>query len=340
MHMADALLSPAVGGALWAASAGTLALCSRRAQTAPEDGRVALMGVLGAFIFAAQMINFAIPGTGSSGHLGGGLLLAILLGPHAAFLVVASILLVQALLFADGGLLALGCNLFNLGLLPCLVAYPLVYRTIAGARPSPRRLWAASVTAALVASQTGALGVVLQTSLSGISALPLTGFALVMLPIHLAIGLTEGVITASVVSWVRRVRPELFAASPGQGGPALRKVLVGFVLATALTAGALSWFASPRPDGLEWSISQMAEDGQLPSPPSGPHPVLAHLQEQVALLPGYGFSPEGTEPVPPEEAAWPAVDAGTTLSGLVGGLLTLALAVGTGLLLRRRSASS
>ena len=90
------------------------------------------MGMLGAFVFAAQMINFSIPGTGSSGHLGGALLLAILLGPHAAFVVVASVLTVQALFFADGGLLALGANLFNLGVLPCYLAYPLVYRPLAG----------------------------------------------------------------------------------------------------------------------------------------------------------------------------------------------------------------
>ncbi len=81
---------------------------------------IPLMGVLGAFIFAAQMINFTIPGTGSSGHLGGGMILAILLGPHAAFLVMASVLTVQALFFADGGLLALGCNIWNLGVLSLL----------------------------------------------------------------------------------------------------------------------------------------------------------------------------------------------------------------------------
>ena len=96
------------------------------------------MGVAGAFVFAAQMLNFAIPGTGSSGHLGGALLLAILLGPEAAFLVMASILAVQALFFADGGLLALGCNIFNLGFFPAFVAYPLVYRRIVGDGPDLR----------------------------------------------------------------------------------------------------------------------------------------------------------------------------------------------------------
>ena len=125
MHMADALLSPAVGGTMWAASSGTIAYCSAKMRKELDDRNVPLMGVIGAFLFAAQMINFSIPGTGSSGHLGGGLLLTILLGPHAAFLTIASVLVVQALFFADGGLLALGCNIFNLGFFPAFVAYPL-----------------------------------------------------------------------------------------------------------------------------------------------------------------------------------------------------------------------
>ena len=135
MHMADALLSPAVGGTLWAASSGTIAYCSAKVRKELDDRKVPLMGVLGAFLFAAQMINFSIPGTGSSGHLGGGLLLTILLGPHAAFLTLASVLIVQALFFADGGLLALGCNIFNLGFFPAFVAYPYIYKKIAGERP-------------------------------------------------------------------------------------------------------------------------------------------------------------------------------------------------------------
>ena len=99
MHMADALLSPVVGGTMWAVSAGAIACCSAKLRKELDDRNVPLMGVLGAFIFAAQMINFTIPVTGSSGHLGGGLLLAILLGPHAAFLTIASVLVVQALFF-------------------------------------------------------------------------------------------------------------------------------------------------------------------------------------------------------------------------------------------------
>jgi cobalt/nickel transport system permease protein len=132
MHMADALVSPAVGATLGAVSGALLIHSSWRLRKELDTGRVPLMGVLGAFVFAAQMINFSIPGTGSSGHLGGGLLLAILLGPQAAYLTIASVLVVQALFFADGGLLALGCNLFNLGFFPAFVAYPLLTRPLLG----------------------------------------------------------------------------------------------------------------------------------------------------------------------------------------------------------------
>lgn len=126
MHMADGFISPAVGCTMWAASAAITTLCARKVRQEKEMRLVPLMGVLGAFIFACQMLNFTIPGTGSSGHLGGGLILAVLLGPYAGFLVMAAILTVQALFFADGGLLALGCNIFNMGFFSCLVAYPFI----------------------------------------------------------------------------------------------------------------------------------------------------------------------------------------------------------------------
>ncbi len=166
MHMADALISPAVGGVCGLAAAGLLARCARRLQRDLREDLVPLMGVLGAFVFAAQMINFSIPGTGSSGHLGGGLLLAVLLGPSAAFLVIASVLTVQALFFADGGLLALGCNLINLGFFPAFVAYPLLYQPLARGAYGTLRAGAAAVVAGVVGLQLGALGVVVETACS------------------------------------------------------------------------------------------------------------------------------------------------------------------------------
>jgi len=153
MHMADALISPAVGGTMWAATAGLTIYSARKLKGNPDEHIVPLMGVLGAFIFAAQMINFTIPATGSSGHLGGGMILAILLGPYAAFLVMASVLTIQALFFADGGLLALGCNIFNLGFFPCFIAYPFIYKKIVGEQPTQGRILAGAMASGIIALQ-------------------------------------------------------------------------------------------------------------------------------------------------------------------------------------------
>jgi cobalt/nickel transport system permease protein len=338
MHMADGLLSPAVGATLWAVSAGTLAYSSARVRREGDERKVPLMGVLGAFVFALQMINFTIPMTGSSGHLGGGLLLAILLGPHAAFLTIASALVVQALLFADGGLLALGCNLFNLGIIPTLLIYPLVYRPLVGRTPTPGRHSAATVIAAILAVQLGALAVVLQTVASGISALPLQPFALVMLPIHLVIGSVEGMATAAIVAFVQRARPEILADAAGQPdcGATPRRTLLAAVLAAALvTGGLLSWFASAQPDGLEWSIARVTGGTALDEPAHAVHLLLAAIQERLAVLPEYAFrAGTGSHDVIAQAGADARL--GSSLAGVVGGLLTLALCALLGLALRRR----
>jgi len=331
MHMADALLSPAVGGAMWLASGAALALSSRRLRAQNDDRLVPLMGVLGAFVFAAQMINFTIPATGSSGHLGGALLLAVLLGPHAALVVIASVLAVQALFFADGGLLALGANIFNLGVIPCFVAWPLVYRPLAGDGTSARRMAVAAVVAAIVGLQLGALGVVLQTVASGITSLPFAGFLLLMQPIHLAIGLVEGLATAAILLFLHRTRPDLLQLPAAR--TSLKPVLAGFAIAALLVGGALSWFAAQQPDGLEWSIEHAAA-GETAAPEDGLHGALAKLQQAVALLPDYALPQAAGEK--PVEESWPNVDAGTSLAGIVGGVLTLAVVLLLGLGLRRR----
>ncbi|CAH2029956.1 energy-coupling factor ABC transporter permease [Trichlorobacter ammonificans] len=331
MHMADALISPAVGGTMWAVSAAMIARCSSRIRTSGDDRTVPLMGVLGAFVFAAQMINFTIPLTGSSGHLGGGLLLAVLLGPAAAFLTIASVLVVQALFFADGGLLALGCNIFNLGFFPAFVAYPLLYRPLAGAVPSRIRLTGAAVVAAVAGLQLGAGAVVLQTTLSGISSLPFGPFLLLMQPIHLAIGVVEGLVTAAVLQFVRTARPELLgnATEPARSAGSLKPLLIAFVVATLLTGGLVSHFASEQPDGLEWSIAGVSGSEQLQGPEQGLHARLAALQEKIAPLPDYAFKKGGA-------AALPEARLGTSLSGIAGGVATLLLAMGAGFLVSRR----
>ncbi len=346
MHMADALISPATGGAMWVVTAGLISYCSKKVKEELDDRKVPLMGVLGAFIFAAQMINFSIPGTGSSGHLGGGLILSIILGPYAAFLTVASVLTIQALFFADGGLLALGCNIFNLGFFPCFIAFPFIYKTITGSAPTKGKIVAASLVAGIIGLQLGAFSVVLETLFSGISELPFRTFVMMMLPIHLAIGIVEGVATAAVVVFVFNARPEILrSASESKpiGNVPVRNILVGFVVATILTGGALSWFASSHPDGLEWSMEKTSGSGELNSPADTVYGTLAGIQAKTAVLPDYGFksseNESAAETAESGEAkeSWPAVNAGTSVSGIVGGTLTLALAVLIGFVLRRRS---
>jgi len=331
MHMADALISPAVGGTAWAATAGLIGYSSRKLRDGMDDRMIPLMAVLGAFIFAAQMINFTIPATGSSGHLGGGLILAILLGPYAGFLTLASVLIIQALFFADGGLLALGCNILNLGLFPCFVVYPFLYRKIAGNHQRKWLIVTGAMFAAVVGLQLGSLAVVTQTTLSGISELPFRTFVLVMQPIHLAIGLVEGAATVAVILFVLKARPDILNSPVRETtrvkSLSMRSLAFGFLIAALIIGGGFSWFSSKYPDGLEWSVLRVTETGQVPEPEGGVHRSLADLQEKTAILPNYGLDKENKNEM---------TDKDSSLPGLVGGLLTLLFAVVVWLLLKRR----
>ncbi|NDV11793.1 energy-coupling factor ABC transporter permease [Crenobacter caeni] len=329
MHMADALLSPEVGASFLAASLTALAIGARRLQASlQEDSQlVALMGVLGAFVFAAQMINFSIPGTGSSGHLGGGMLLAILLGPWAGLIVIASVLLVQALFFADGGLLAWGANVFNLGVVSCLILYPLIYCTLAGDGNSRTRVTLAAVLACTLSTTLGATGVALETAASGITRLPLPEFLTLMIPIHLAIGFVEGLVTAGVLAALAQRRGG-FSGRPLQAGS--RGIIASFILAALLTGGVLSWLASAHPDGLEWSIERLGATHLLEEAPvDALHRQSAQVQQITAILPDYELP-----------AALPKagiVAPGVSIAGIVGSLATLALVALVALILRRPS---
>jgi len=333
MHMADALISPAVGGTMLAVTAGLAVYSAKKITNEMDEKKIPLMGVMGAFVFAAQMINFTIPATGSSGHLGGGLLLAILLGPYAGFLTMASILLIQALFFGDGGLLAYGCNVFNLGFYTCFIAYPLIYRWFTRKGLTSRNiLWGATISG-IVGLQLGAFSVVVETLASGKIELPFTAFVMLMQPIHLGIGVVEGLVTAAIVTYVWSARPEILAkAADGEalGDLSIKKVLTGLAIAVVLIGGTMSWFASTSPDGLEWSMERTAGTTELETP-VGIHQTLAHLQSKTAFMPDYGFrAPAGESPeeaISEEiESSWPAVNVGTSVAGLVGGSLTLVLA--------------
>ncbi len=254
MHMSDALISPAVGTVFLAISGGLIAWSARKIKEDTETFKTPLMAVTCAFIFAAQMINFTIPGTGSSGHIGGGLLLAILLGPYRAFLGLASILVLQCLFFADGGLMALGCNIFNIAFFPAFVAYPLIFKPLAGNMKSKSRLFSASLLGALIGLLLGSFSVVIETVVSGITDLPFRSFLFFMMPIHLLIGLMEGLVVYGILSFVIRFQPSILSDNKEQPE---RKTLAIIMIIALILSGILSWFISTNPDGLEWSVQKV-----------------------------------------------------------------------------------
>ena len=226
--------------------------------------------------------------------------------------------MVQCLFFADGGLLALGCNIFNMGVLPCLVVYPLVVRPLLCRGLTPRRL----SVGAVLGLQLGAFGVVLETQLSGITALPFGTFAALMQPIHLAIGLGEGLVTAGVLCFVARVQPEVLEstqqARPMEKTASVKKIAVLLLCLTAAVAGGLSLFASQNPDGLEWAVQAVAGSTELEAEGAVQEGAAA-LQEKTALMPDYDYADgEGN---------------GTSTAGVVGSALTFTLAGGVGLAL-------
>lgn len=334
MHMADALISPEVGIGFWALSLGGIAYSAKRLKERIDEKTIPLMGILGAFVFAAQMINFTIPATGSSGHLGGGMLLSILLGPYAGFIVMASILTVQALFFADGGLLALGCNIWNLGFYTSFIAYPFIYKPLS--KGGKNYFWA-TIISCILGLQLGAFSVVLQTFFSGISELPFKTFLYLMQPIHLVIGAVEGIITAGILKYINQIKPELLEAVNQNKQLSLdssfKKVFIVFAILTLITGGFLSWFASLNPDGLEWSIEKVYGKPEIPEKENKFTEILKNLQEKIAFLPDYSFKKSEVEEGK-EEVKYPNLDLGTTISGFVGSLIVLTIVLMTGVLIK------
>ena len=326
MHMADALVSPAVGGTMLAASAAAIGYAVKKTGVM-EEKKIPVMGVMGAFIFAGQMINFTIPGTGSSGHIGGGILLAAILGPFPALLTLAAVLLIQCLFFADGGLLAYGCNVFNMGVVACIFAFRFVYKPIAGDGRSRNRILAASIASVVAGLQAGAFCVVLETLLSGVTELPFASFVLLMQPIHLAIGLVEGIVTAAVLSYIHAIRPELISgvvsAEPLAPSLSMKKVIVSLAIAAAITGGLLSLFASAFPDGLEWSMEGVAGTAELERE-GGVYETAGQAVEATAFMPDYAFTGAAADS-----------PAGTSVAGIVGCAITVVLAGGIGFVIRK-----
>lgn len=336
MHMADALLAPAVAATMYVASGTTAGLSIHHLKKDDNAQKLPTMAVTAALVFAGQMINYTIPGTGSSGHMCGGMLLSALLGPQAGFLSMIVVLTIQCLFFADGGLMALGANIWNMAFYGCFVGYYLIWRPIMrsrwfenlGPKAGQRaRIIAASIIGCIVTLQMGAFSVVLETTLSGITELPFGAFCALMQPIHLAIGLVEGLITAAVLSFVYETRPELIRdvdLSGQKESAAAQKplpvVILSLAVAAALVGGIFSHFASGNPDGLEWALfgnkdagysANMGLDEENFGNSSAVSETAAAIQEKTSFLPDYAFA--GSEnPM------------GTTVSGLAGSAMVAA----------------
>ncbi len=304
MHMSDALLSPAVAAVTGAMAVALVAVAikqteaeSRQRSLSRRRSQLPLMGVMGAFVFAAQMINFSIPGTGSSGHIVGGVLLAAILGPWAAFLTLTAVLIIQCLVFADGGFLALGCNIINMAAMTTLVAYPMFFRFIMRPHASTSRLATASIITAIMGLFFGAVAVTIETSLSGVTALPMRQFLVYMVAIHLAVGLGEGIATAVVLAVVRRERPDMIEGfmSPDDNVQyhGVGRVIAIFAMAALIVGASFSWVASSSPDGLEWSIERVSGGEELENPDTPYHKAAEQMLSQTALMPDYNTSLAG-----------------------------------------------
>lgn len=340
MHMADILVAhPAVFGSTLALGGLAVAVAARRVRTGLDEGRLPLLGVLGAFVFAGQMVNFTLPGLYTSGHLGGAALLTTLFGPAAAVLVMAAVLVIQCLLFQDGGVLALGANLIAMGVVPALVTAG-VARVVRPAVPGLRGVLLGAAAGAWLGLLAGAVLVPLAAAASGAlpSGVRVTTFLAVMLGLHALIGVGEALITVATLAFLQRVRPDLVDRPPvGRG--TLRAGRVGGLVAAGLLVslaigGGVSHLASPYKDGLERAATLV---GVLPGETEGDvlvEPGVAADVHARALAATAARTPSAAE-----DAAGRLVAETALLSdyehfpGLPEGRLAMTLAGATGTLL-------
>ena len=304
LHIPDGFLSLLVSLICWVITVITLSVAISRTNKSLGEKQVPLMGIMAAFIFAAQMINFPVAG-GTSGHLLGGALAAIVLGPWAGMLVMTAVIAVQALLIQDGGLLVMGANILNMGLITAAIGYGL-YR---GVIRSPRgtKLVVAGV-AAWLSVMAGALATALQLWLSGTSNLQTV--VLAMLGVHALIGIGEALITVAALGFILRTRPDLLdeKSVSAQGGRGW--VLAGVIISLAVVL--LSPLASAFPDGLE----RVAENvGFLDTAQSAPYEIL----------------PDYTVPFLGETAL------STIVAGIIGALVVLGIAIFAGRALQKKT---
>ncbi|MBK8421169.1 energy-coupling factor ABC transporter permease [Candidatus Villigracilis saccharophilus] len=307
MHIPDNFLSIAVSLICWAITAVTLGIAISRTNKSLGEKQVPLMGVMAAFIFAAQMINFPVLG-GTSGHLLGGVLAAITLGPWAGMLVMTAVIAVQGLLFQDGGLIVMGANILNMGILTCAVGYGL-YRSVLGSNRTVKL--AVIGVAAWLSVMTGALSTALQIWLSGNAEVQIIVPA--MLFVHAFIGLGEALITVAAIVFILRSRPDLLGEGSESAQGSKGWILTGVLITLAVVL--LSPFASASPDGLE----RVAEDlGFINIAQSAPYEVI----------PDYTIPFLGATPI------------STIVAGAIGVIVVLAIAFIAGRSLQTKKPNS
>lgn len=278
MHIPDGFLTPLVSGVGWLLAGIAVTVAIRQTRKQLGERQVPLMGVLAAFIFAAQAINFPVA-AGTSGHLLGGALAAIVVGPWAATLIMTAVIAVQGLIFQDGGLLVMGWNIVNMGVLSALtgyVCYRLARRLTGVSRGGAV---AAAFAAAWISVEIGAIATSVELAISGSSPLSLALPA--MAGVHALIGLGEGIITWGALGFLQASRPEILRAgemAPGRRGAV--GVVVGMIIALAVAM--ISPFSSSSPDGLKFVAGQQ---GFLGLARSAPYSILPYYTLNIIRNP-------------------------------------------------------
>lgn len=295
MHVPDGFIDAPLSAATAVVAAGAIAVSLRGARRELDERTAPLAGLVAAFIFAVQMLNFPVA-AGTSGHLLGGALAAILVGPYTGVLCVSVVLLMQGILFADGGLTALGVNITDMAITTTVVAYA-VFRGLVKILPRTRRsITAASFLAALLSVPAAALVFTLLYSLGGTTDVSLGKVATAMIGVHVLIGIGEAAITALTVGAVIAVRPDLVYGARGleqrlklrvngelvdaqapleAAAPrtSRRKLWLTGLVASLLLAGFVSFYASSNPDGLEKVAADHGIDQQAKEHASADSPL-------------------------------------------------------------------
>ena len=339
--MANELLSVPVAAGTLAIAAGALGFICRKVGQIVAADKLALMGILGAFVFAAQMVNFQLPVMpGTSGHMVGAVLLAIILGPHLGAIVISSVVIIQCLIFQDGGLLALGCNIINMGLVPAYLGY-FLYRMVTNGQFSSLKAHIGVMLACVIAIEAGAILVPIQAGLSGVLAVPFSTFLVTMIGIHFLVGFVEGLITVAVLAYLQQLRPDIVADSlPGKVRLSTKAVLATLVVFTVVIGAGLSLLACDLPDGLEWSYAERPDQPDFEAAVSNEDLRIAAVddfQSKYSVLPDYSIRAARLGEVAGHEAD---LGAGwTSFAGVVGSVVTMAAIWLTAWMLRKRQSS-